>query len=334
LVNLISERANQGPRKSIEENMKHTNLTTADIHALRARYSYDAQTGEFINTSRNNSLVKSPSIKLPDGRRIRTGRAIFSIVTGMDLAEKEIIRYVDGDRMNRAWRNLERSTYREIERPSSERRSLLPHLDFLRECFEYEADSGHLIWKHRPVEHFKTERGQKIFNSRRAGKRAGTRQGSDGRLQLHITSGATVLHCYAAHVVWTLAHGTEVADGLVIDHIDGNRDNERLDNLRLATSAGNSHNSRSKHTAAGMRGVSKNGKKFNVKFVLHNRTQKFVFSRSFEKLQDAKQCRKALEYKYHGQFAYEPVTWTPELQTWIDSLDVLNRANTRGKKTA
>lgn len=312
--------------------MKHTNLTTADIEALRARFSYDAQTGEILDVTRNNSPMKSASVILPDGRRIRTGRAIFSMVTGLDLADKEIIRHADGDRTNYAWWNLERATYRDIERPTSQRRSLVPHLAFLRECFEYEPDTGHLIWKQRPVAHFKTERGQKIFNSRRAGKRAGTRQGSDGRLQLHITSGDIELHCYTAAVVWTLAHGTEVADGLVIDHIDGDRDNERLDNLRLATSAGNSHNSRSKLTESGMRGVFKNGKKFNVKFVLHNRTQKFVFSRSFEKLQDAKLCRKALEYKYHGQFAYEPVTWTPELQSWIDKLDLLNRANTRGKK--
>lgn len=56
-------------------------------------------------------------------------------------------------------------------------------------------------------------------------------------------------------VIWQLLNGP-VQDGLVVDHIDRNKLNNRISNLRLATYSQNGTNrSKRKNTASGMIGV-------------------------------------------------------------------------------
>jgi hypothetical protein len=316
--------------------MKHITITPSDIQSLQARYSYDKETGELTCLARTGKgtgntrgayLVKSPLIPLSDGRKIRTGRAVYAIATGTDVQDREIVRHIDGDVLNRKWSNLQVARYSDIEKATPVKQLLVPHLDFLRECFEYNPETGYLIWKTRPLHHFKNAASHKTFNKRRAGKRAGTMQGKDKRLQVHIISGGLDLHPYTAAIIWAMVHGEDVPEGLVIDHRNRNTSDERLSNLRLATYAGNTQNSKRDDTIQGMRGIYKASGKYSVRFV--NTPQNYQFSRSFVSLEDARNCRKALEHRFHGEFAFEPTAWTPELQKWIDRLDSLNRANTR-----
>jgi hypothetical protein len=316
--------------------MKHITITSSEINSLQSRYSYDKETGELICLARTGKgtgntrgayLVKSPIIPLGAGRKIRTARAIYAIATGMDVKDREIVRHIDGDVLNRAWSNLQVCQYSDIEKAAPVRQLLVPHLDFLRECFEYNPENGYLIWKTRPLHHFKNGAAHKTFNKRRAGNRAGTMQGKDKRLQVHMVSGAIELHSYTAAIVWALAYGEDVPEGLVIDHKNRCTSDDRLSNLRLATYAGNTQNSRRDDTIQGMRGIYKASGKYSVRF--RHTPGAYQFSRSFVSLEDARKVRKALEYKYHGEFAYAPTEWTPELQKWIDRLDSLNRANTR-----
>ena len=63
---------------------------------------------------------------------------------------------------------------------------------------------------------------------------------------------------YMLHrLIWTLAHG-EIPKGLVIDHINGNKNDNRLVNLRAITAQKNQHN---RHTAKGY-GWCKRDKRF------------------------------------------------------------------------
>lgn len=104
----------------------------------------------------------------------------------------------------------------------------------IRLLFEYRED-GLLIWRVRPVEDFKTARACSITNSRQAGKPAGHVR-SDGYRLIGVDG-----ELYRAHrLVWLWHTGTDHAGD--IDHVDHDRDNNRIENLRAVTHSENLKN--------------------------------------------------------------------------------------------
>lgn len=74
---------------------------------------------------------------------------------------------------------------------------------------------------------------------RRKGKEVGSLR-SDGYHQIYFRGRS----CALAHqIVWELHHGP-IPEGMWIDHIDGNRSDSRIENLRLATPTQNGQNKR------------------------------------------------------------------------------------------
>jgi hypothetical protein len=61
---------------------------------------------------------------------------------------------------------------------------------------------------------------------------------------------------YYHNIIWILSQG-DIPEGLVIDHIDGNRINNNIDNLRVVTIRQNSHN----------QDIHRNGRLFGCSFV-------------------------------------------------------------------
>ena len=109
---------------------------------------------------------------------------------------------------------------------------------YISECFLYDEQTGNLIHK-------------KTTNVRKAGSVAGSpnefgyqKIGIDGKV-------------YSAHrLVWILFNG-EIADGLCIDHINRNKSDNRISNLRLVTRKQNMENtSRPTTNISGYKGVS------------------------------------------------------------------------------
>jgi len=101
----------------------------------------------------------------------------------------------------------------------------------LKLLMSYDPDTGVLTWNVRPD----ASRGSRTFNGRNAGKPVGTTKNSTGYVNVRL-GGRT----YTAHrLVWLYVHGC-FPD--LIDHVDRDRTNNRLSNLRLATKAQNNFN--------------------------------------------------------------------------------------------
>ena len=101
---------------------------------------------------------------------------------------------------------------------------------------------------------------------------AGRADNTEGYIRLSIAG----VSMYAHRVAWTLSHG-EIPDGMQIDHIDGNRTDNRLCNLRVVTHAENTRNTRQPHgghSVSGLLGVSwhKTAKKWQAKIRLNRAT--------------------------------------------------------------
>jgi len=124
-------------------------------------------------------------------------------------------------------------------------------IDNLRRLLQYDAETGSLIWLPRPLEMFPSERHWKRWNTCFAWKPA------LGSLDAHgYLTGRIFNSLYKAHrVAWALATGAwPTAD---IDHINGTRDDNRLENLRSVSRQENLKNRRlSSNNTSGAHGVS------------------------------------------------------------------------------
>jgi HNH endonuclease/AP2 domain len=124
-------------------------------------------------------------------------------------------------------------------------------LDYINNNLTYDAFSGKIMKGGRP---FGTV----------------SKRGSNAYVILHLTLDTTYegcsLHyqCYAHHVAWYLTYGEWAS--MIVDHIDRDGMNNRLDNLRLATSNQNQWNQRKGKGSKGSqyKGVVKRGSKYRA----------------------------------------------------------------------
>ncbi|MCC3733501.1 HNH endonuclease [Rouxiella badensis] len=109
-----------------------------------------------------------------------------------------------------------------------------------------QSPSG-LIWK------------SAVANRIKAGGCAGT-LGKDGYWSVQVKGKKLAVH----RVLWWLLHG-EIPKGLCIDHTDGNRGNNRPENLRLATRSQNNQNARKIKNRNNLpKGISRVGKRYKA----------------------------------------------------------------------
>ncbi len=121
----------------------------------------------------------------------------------------------------------------------------------LSSCLTYEEDTGALRWLERPSAHFKNKQAHKSFNTKYAGKIAGTKR-RDGYVIIRLDR---VNHC-AHRLAWILSK--KVTPSCLIDHIDRNPSNNRISNLREASHAQNMANAKLRiDNKTGVKGVQK-----------------------------------------------------------------------------
>ncbi|WP_162500900.1 HNH endonuclease [Modicisalibacter coralii] len=134
-------------------------------------------------------------------------------------------------------------------------RSSLLDRDWLNECFLYDDETGLLIWRaDRPASHFSSPARYQSWIKDTAGTIAGY-PSSDGYLLIKIEG----TRLYQHHIVLAM-HGIKVPYDKEVDHLNGNRSDNRMQNLRVVSHLVNMRN-RTMHSnnTSGINGVSRIG---------------------------------------------------------------------------
>ena len=158
----------------------------------------------------------------------------------------------------------------------------LPSQEKLLELFDYK--DGQLYWKVR------------IRTSIDLSKPAGCIE-KNGYRRIQIEG-----KIYRAHrLVWKYHYGKDPKE--FIDHIDGNRINNNIENLREATNQQNLFNTGpSKNNKLGIKGVSKNGNKYIARIEINGKSK---YLGMFNTIEEARLVREEAEEKYFKGFAYK-----------------------------
>ena len=180
-------------------------------------------------------------------------------------------------------------------------RKPLPTPEYLAECFSYDAETGVLRWRERPREHFRNQAAFTTHARTKAGNVAGCIDGSTG----YLVVGLNYQLLYAHRIAWTLLH--REWPHLHIDHIDGDKLNNRASNLRCVSPAENCRNAPIKRSnRSGIQGIgfAKREGKWRARIM---RDYKDIHLGYFDTWADAVDARaRALEqygfHENHGRF--------------------------------
>lgn len=88
--------------------------------------------------------------------------------------------------------------------------------------------------------------------------------------------------------------------GFEVDHINGNKSDNRVSNLRAVTKSQNRINTKLKENKSGVRGVCFD--KSRKRWIASIQIDKKVIQKRFKNKQDAIDFRKKLESEYHGKY--------------------------------
>ena len=163
---------------------------------------------------------------------------------------------------------------------------------FVAECFDY--IDGALIWKERPLHHFINANHQRVFNKRQGGTIAGTNV--SGYIMVRFRFGKIGAH----RLIFMLHHGFFPA---VVDHINGNPLDNRIENLRAATHSQNMRNvTLSKANSSGQKGVAFH--KSTGKWIAYVRVNgKMKHLGIFKTVGEAADARRSAEATYYEGFS-------------------------------
>ncbi len=112
--------------------------------------------------------------------------------------------------------------------------------EFMREALIYDPETGTLIWRVRPLHHFLDRRCQRMANTKFAGKSAGTPRGKGENSYLIFKINQQMVYTHRA--AWAIHHGVWPTEN--IDHINGQKHDNRIANLRDVSKLVNSQNSK------------------------------------------------------------------------------------------
>lgn len=120
--------------------------------------------------------------------------------------------------------------------------------DYLRSLVNYNPETGVMVWRERTSEHISRDSSRKTWNTRYAGTKVSTID-SKGYLFVSINGKQYRLH----RLAWLYVYGKHPN---IIDHINGDRLDNRISNLRDVNHQQNHMNrKRSSRNSSGVTGV-------------------------------------------------------------------------------
>jgi hypothetical protein len=156
-------------------------------------------------------------------------------------------------------------------------------VDLLNHLFEYDKETGNLIWK--------------IQNQ---GARKGSIAGAlrpDGRYQIAINN-----KLYLTHRLVFLMHKGYLPE--ILDHINNDAGDNRIENLRAASRSQNGYNSKlASNNKSGYKGVSwlKENKKWRASITFNKKT---IYLGRFDNVEEAAEVVRKAREELHGEFAH------------------------------
>lgn len=178
----------------------------------------------------------------------------------------------------------------------------LPPTTYLTACFNYDPETGHVFWKHRPREHFASDDAWRQFTCGFAGKIAGCKfySTSDAPLGIRIRMTVSgVVSAFFAHRIIYQLMGVDIPDGIEVDHKNTDPFDNRWCNLRLATTSQN-HANRRKFSGSLPKGVSRQKGKFRAA-ITHNNHK--INIGTFATPEEAHSAYRAKATEIYGEFA-------------------------------
>jgi hypothetical protein len=159
----------------------------------------------------------------------------------------------------------------------------MPPLSFFQERLEYNAETGEFTWLGD-------------FNAKRVGRRAGTTVGVKGYRTITIKK----RRFYEHRIAWYMMTG-EDPTSFEIDHINGDKTDNRFCNLRLATSQTNKANCKlTASNSSGFKGVHARGSRW-IAGITHNR--KMIHIGMFKTAEEAARAYDAKAVELFGEYA-------------------------------
>ena len=154
-----------------------------------------------------------------------------------------------------------------MTKPSKQLESHVSY-DLLQELLDYSPDTGIFTWKTRDRKHFATDGRWKTWNARFTDKAAGCLCKTNGYLLISIDD-----RLYKAHrLAWLYVYGEWPSEQ--VDHVNRDRSDNRIANLRLACTHINSQNASRRHSnTSGHTGVywQKRERKWEARVTWHRR---------------------------------------------------------------
>lgn len=175
-------------------------------------------------------------------------------------------------------------------------RNYLPPIEFLRECFSYEPETGAIRWNTRPASHFPSVEHAYHWNLRHSGTLAFQGRDAEGYGRSEVRYEGRRIRTRASRVIFKLMTGREPEQ---IDHVNGDETDDRWSNLRAATNTDNARNKIGRQTKHWPKGVFVVGRKFQAQINIGNDTHRLGL---FETPSEAHAAYCAAARAIHGEF--------------------------------